>query len=173
MITVDLFIKTKNKNSLKKFLYFFKKNVNKNFNTINLYFPKKKNKKVITLLKSPHVNKTAQEQFEIRFFSIQLKIVTTQAFKFLIFLKKIKNFAFADIHLKTKFSCNMKNQFCLKKKIFYLANSPINFFLKQKEIGENKTFKITKKSIGRLDVFKNTSYSLSNKSLKIIDFLGH
>lgn len=173
MITVDLFIKTKNKKSLKKFLYFFKKNVNKNFNTVNLYFPKKKNKKVITLLKSPHVNKTAQEQFEIRFFTIQLKIVTTQVFKFLIFFKKIKNFTFADIQLKTKFSCTLKNQFCLKKNFFYLANYPINFFLKQKEIEENKTFKITKKSIVKLDILKNKNYSLSNKSLKLIDFLGH
>lgn len=173
MITVNLFIKTKNKNSLRKFLYFLKKNVNKNFNTINFYFPKKINKKVITLLKSPHVNKTAQEQFEIRLFTIQLKIVTTQAFKFLIFLKRIKNFSFADIQLKTKFSCTLKSQLCLKKNFFYSANFPINFFLKQKKIEKNKTSKVTKKSIEKSYDLKNRGYSLSKKSLKLIDFLGH
>lgn len=173
MITVDLFIKTKNKNSLKKFLYFLKKNVNKNFSAINFFFPKKNNKKVITLLKSPHVNKTAQEQFEIKSFSIRLKVVTTQAFKFLIFFKKIKNFAFADIKVKTKFNFNLKKQLILKKKFLYTTNFPLKFFFKQKKIENMKQSNLTKKLIKKNYSLKNNNYVFIKKSLKLIDFLGH
>ena len=35
--------------------------------------PQKKNKKFITVLKSPHINKTAQEKFEFKMFS---KVIT-------------------------------------------------------------------------------------------------
>lgn len=172
MISINLFIKTKNKNSLKKFIYFLRKNVYKNFNSINFYYPKKKNKSIITLLKSPHVNKTAQEQFEFKYFSIKLKIITTQAFKFLIFLKNIKNLLFADIQIKTKFNCNSKDQFMLKKKILNLDNSTFKYFIKQKKNIVNKNFQNTKLLIKKF-YKNNTKYSTSINLLKLIDLTGH
>lgn len=158
---------------MKKFIYFLNKYMNKNFKSINFYFSKKKNKKVITLLKSPHVNKTAQEQFEIKFFNFKLKVITTQAFKFLIFLKKIKNYTFADIQIKIKFLNNSKNQFLLKRKILNINNFK-NIFFKKIEI-YSKTFNVTellfKKIHKKLNYKKK--YFKSRKILKLIDFLGH
>ena len=66
-------IKSLHKESLNYIYNFFRHNTKKikvEFSIINL--PKKKNR--ITLLKSPHVNKSAREQFEIRYYSTLLKI---------------------------------------------------------------------------------------------------
>jgi ribosomal protein S10 len=170
--TVNLFIRTKNKNSLKKFIYFLSENVNKNFNSINFYYQKKKKKKIITLLKSPHVNKTAQEQFEMKYFSKKLKIITTQTFKFLIFLKNIKNFLFSDIQIKTKFTCNSKEQFLSRKKILNLDNLPFKYSIKQNKNLINKNFKDTKTFVKKIYTNKN-KYLNSKNLLKLIDFAGH
>lgn len=172
MIIVNLFIRTKNKNSLTQFLYFLKKNINNNFKAIHLYFPKKKSKKVITLLKSPHVNKTAQEQFEIKFFSMQLKILTTQTFKFLIFLKSIKNFLFSDIQIKTKFF-NISNNKILLKNILNIDNNSYIYPTKYKKFIKNEKFndiKLTKKKMYNLNTKK---YKISNKLIRHLDLYGH
>ena len=66
-------IKSLHKESIKlytKFLDKILKRIKVDFSMINL--PKKKNR--ITLLKSPHVNKSAREQFEIRYYSTLLEI---------------------------------------------------------------------------------------------------
>lgn len=172
MIIVNLFIKTKNKNSLIKFLYFLKKNINEKFNTLNFYFPKKNSKKVLTLLKSPHVNKTAQEQFEIRFFSIKVKILTSQVFKFLIFLKSIKNFLFSDIQIKTNFFSNLKNKKLLTN-ILNIDNLLYLNYVKHNKFKKNNTFNeinLKKKSNYNLNKKK---YQISKKLLKQIDLYGH
>jgi ribosomal protein S10 len=172
-VIINLLITTKNKNSFKKILYFLKKNIKKKFNNITFYFPKKKNKKVITLLKSPHVNKTAQEQFEVKYFSIKLKIFTTKMFKFLIFLKKINNFLFADIQIKTKFLTSSKKQFLLKRQIININNFLKVLFFKNKNYVKIKNFneiQITKKNYF---LNNNKKYLTSKKLFKIFDFFGH
>ena len=66
-------IKSLHKESIKLYINFLDtilKKIRVEFSIINL--PKKKNR--ITLLKSPHVNKSAREQFEIRYYSNLLKI---------------------------------------------------------------------------------------------------
>jgi ribosomal protein S10 len=66
-------IKSLNKQTLivyKKFLVKLLDKVQINYNFFNL--PTKQNK--ITLLKSPHVNKTAREQFDVKFYSNVLQI---------------------------------------------------------------------------------------------------
>jgi ribosomal protein S10 len=172
VIIVNLFIRTKNKNSLTQFLYFLKKNINKNFKAINLYFPKKKNKKVITLLKSPHVNKTAQEQFEIKFFSMQLKILTTQTFKFLIFLKNIKNFLFSDIQIKTNF-LNISNNKILFKNILNIDNNSYRYLIKYKKFIKNEKFNDIKLSKKKMYTLNTKKYNISNKLVKHLDLYGH
>ena len=66
-------IKSLHKESIKLYINFLDKILKKirvEFSIINL--PKKKIG--LTLLKSPHVNKSAREQFEIRYYSTLLKI---------------------------------------------------------------------------------------------------
>ena len=67
--TINLY--SKNLNSINKFLNFFgnktiKKKLKINFFTSRYQKPVKK--KILTILKSPHVNKKAQEQFEYRIY---------------------------------------------------------------------------------------------------------
>ena len=66
-------IKSLHKESVKLYINFLQKMLRKirvNFSIIAL--PKKKNR--VTLLKSPHVNKSVREQFEIRYYRTLLKI---------------------------------------------------------------------------------------------------
>jgi ribosomal protein S10 len=77
--------------------------------------PKKKKRKFVTVLKSPHVNKTAQEQFEFRFYNKQFLVNSFKPFTFLYFLKKIKNVSFSGIRLEIK--------------ILFVNHSNLRFFL--------------------------------------------
>merc|ERR1712084_118009 len=104
---IKLSIKAKRKKSLLFFLYVLNK-----FNQINKLklISKKKFKKRFTVLKSPHVNKNAQEQFEFNLFSIDIAISKFQLSKLLIILKKIKNNFCYDIHIKIEFLIDIKKQ---------------------------------------------------------------
>ena len=50
-----------------------------NYNLFNMPI----NRKRITLLKSPHVNKTAREQFEIKSYKVMIQILEGEKFKIL------------------------------------------------------------------------------------------
>ena len=70
---IQINIKTINSKTLSLYIEFFKKTLtilNVDFTLFKL--PVKKKRK--TLLKAPHVNKTAREQFEIRFSKVCLSI---------------------------------------------------------------------------------------------------
>ena len=72
---VTISLQSKSLQSIKKILIFLEKSCN----DLNLVtFMKIQNKvtirKGITVLKSPHVNKTAQEQFEFFVYRVQIKI---------------------------------------------------------------------------------------------------
>ena len=98
---IRLTIKSKNENSLNVFLKIFEKIANKT----NLNFTdNRKSIKRFTFLKSPHVNKTAQEHFNFIVFSKDICIKDFQIFKTLIILKKIKNNLCCDVMIKIKFS---------------------------------------------------------------------
>ena len=66
------------------------------------YFSKQKKRKFITILNSPHVNKTAQEQFEFRIYNKQFLINSFKPFSFFLLLKKIKNSSFPGLNLEIK-----------------------------------------------------------------------
>ena len=117
---INVCIKSKNKLSLIKFLIIFKNFINdKNFklNKTLIFSQNKKINKVFTVLKSIHVNKTAQEQFEFNLFSKNIKIQTFQLLKLVIILKKIQTYFFSDINLKIKFFITKlyKKKLILKK----------------------------------------------------------
>jgi ribosomal protein S10 len=102
MNNYKLVIVSKKKDSINKFLTFLLKNTDQNFNLTSKYLNRKNKKNVLTILKSPHVNKTAQEQFESKTFSIQICFLINYNLKELIFIKKIKNTLFSDIQIKIK-----------------------------------------------------------------------
>ena len=84
-IIIQIF--SKNSNSISnflKFLYKLKKNKILNLNFTIIQAPQLKKSKQFSVLKSPHVNKKAQEQFEYNVFNKQLKIYVSQLSKFLI-----------------------------------------------------------------------------------------
>lgn len=126
MKTFNLTIRSKNKTSINEFFSFFNENKLYSSNVIKKYFQKKMKKKKLTILKSPHVNKKAQEQFEIRLFKKQFKIKTTQNLKYLIFLKRLNSKLFPDIEINLKCITNNKNIKKLGLSIFNPNNFKIN-----------------------------------------------
>jgi ribosomal protein S10 len=129
---LNIGIRSKNYNSLKSFVRIFKiltQTEELKLNKILKVFQKKRFKKIFTILRSPHVNKSAQEQFEYNLFAKHVNIKSHQILKTLIILKKIKTISFSDIELKIKFIINPKS----KKDIFIN-----NLKLKKIRIGSKK-----------------------------------
>jgi len=62
--------------------------------------------KKYTILRSPHVNKSSQEQFEFRLRSNRLKVRCSQLFKFLVILKKLKKISGFDVEISVEYRIN-------------------------------------------------------------------
>jgi ribosomal protein S10 len=73
------------------------------------HFQKKIKRKRITILKSPHVNKQAQEQFQRIIYNKQLSLYTIKSVTYLTFLKKLNFNLFPDINFKLKSRIHLKN----------------------------------------------------------------
>ena len=133
---------SKNKKSLNNFFLFLQKNSILNFNIFTKDYNKQIKIKKLTLLKSPHVNKIAQEQFETRFFFIKFSLYSSESLKYLIFLKKLLSLSFSDINLKIQVFLNKQIEKKLKSKILYPTNFKINknYKLSQKNNVLNKKF---------------------------------
>jgi small subunit ribosomal protein S10 len=87
----QLKIKSLSKDSLnlyKEFLKITLKKININFSLFNLPIKKKR----ITLLKSPHVNKSSREQFEIKYFNtiFQIKNILSPRLLTILLINKPK-----------------------------------------------------------------------------------
>ena len=108
-----IFIKVSYKNDqiLKNLAKFFKKL--ELLPTIIKHSSKQKKKKFLTILKSPHVNKTAQEQFEFRFYNKEFLFESIKPLTIFIVLKKLKALSFPGVQFKAKSlisSVNKKNK---------------------------------------------------------------
>jgi len=154
-----LTIISKTKESINDFLIFLY-NTSTKFNTIKKYFKNKKRKKVLTLLKSPHIYKTAQEQFELNFFFNQTNIYSNDNFRSLIFLKKIKNNLFPSIKIKIQIPINRN---LLNKTRIQILN-PSNF-----KLGILQKY-LNQKNRNKRDQKKN--YQQVQNLLKIFDLYG-
>lgn len=157
-------VSSKDKRILEKFIKVFTK-----IKSLPIFvkpFPKHEKRKFITILKSPHVNKTAQEQFEYRFFSKHFLVFSPKPRIFFLLLKKLKNLSFSGIKLEVKgvFEKNVTNKYVLK-----LVN-PDNIVL-QKTYLTRKSFKRNKK---RHEVLKFTQgeLDLSKKYIQLFDSYG-
>jgi len=122
----QLQVLAKDKKVLESFIIFFF-NLQKASSTWKVILNSKK-RDVITVLKSPHVNKTAQEQFEYRLYSKKILINSFKPSIFLLVLKKIKSFSFPGISLKVIGVCNKSNKLSKTLRLFaprnlYLSNS--------------------------------------------------
>lgn len=84
--------------------------------------------KKMSILKSPHVHKKAQEQFEFKIFSAKITLQTTQDFKFLTFIKKIKNKTLSEIKIKIKLIYFIKRTTKLKSFKNQKTVKLLNFF---------------------------------------------
>ena len=101
---IYLYIKTKNYHSLKKFsriliISFLKQKIKK-----VKYYPLSKKRTLYSILKSPHVNKTAQEQFEFKYSHRKIVIFSKSFLKTLIIIKRYYSSIFYDIKIKVLFS---------------------------------------------------------------------
>lgn len=107
---INLYIQSKNLRSIKKFLNFLDYYISYGDSSLVVLkniFKKVTNRKVITVLKSPHVNKTSQEQFEFIVYRSQINIFSYKYFLLLVFIKYLKStILFSDIHLKVKLNIN-------------------------------------------------------------------
>ena len=111
------------------FFFFLKKYLTFNCDVVSKYYQKKTSIKKVTLLKSPHVNKKAQEQFETRIFKKEIKMLINNNFKLLFLLKKINYNIYSDINIKIKELLNNNNFLTKKKfKIIGLNNFKINMY---------------------------------------------
>jgi len=132
---INIYIYSKNKLSITNYLKFIKKRFNKKkLKTKNIMFVFKKKIKttVFTVLKSPHVNKTAQTQFENKLYRTQLTIYSNNYYKLIYFIKYFSENNFSDIKIKIKI---IKN-----KNITSILNIS-SYFLK-KNVNSNVFFKI-------------------------------
>ena len=121
-----LTIISKDKKSIEKSIKYLTKNLKLlKLNLITKTTFKKSRIKRMSILKSPHVNKKAQEQFEFKLFLIRLTIETTQNFKILTLIKKIKNITFSNLQVKV-------NTIIKRKSKKYLLDSILNFGQKNK-----------------------------------------
>lgn len=119
----QLQVLAKDKKVLELFVKFFL-TLQKASSTWKVVFNSKK-RDVITVLKSPHVNKTAQEQFEYRVYSKKIIINSFKPSIFLLVLKKIKSFSFPGISLKVIGVSNKSNKMSKTLELF----NPKNFYL--------------------------------------------
>jgi ribosomal protein S10 len=130
-IIIDVY--SKNYNTLRNFLeFFFTEKINQKLmgSVLTIKSQRPTRKKIFSILKSPHVNKTAQEQFEYRIYKKRLKCFVPKIKLFLIALKKIRFFLFSDLGFKIKLISN--NRF--EKKKFKNTFNVDNFCLVYEEL---------------------------------------
>lgn len=151
---------SKNEKSLKNFLSFFFKHLKTKYNIIQKSVIGHNHTKIITLLKSPHVNKTAQEHFELRMFSKQMLIKSSYTNRNIIFLKKILTKLFHDISINIEFVAN----FNIINKNRLLVFYPDNF-----KLFRNKPLKTNSRRLKQK--FISTKYHLKKDSLFELNML--
>lgn len=158
---INIYIYSKNYHSIKKVLNLFSnKNLLKKLNLTSLnlsFYTQKKKKKKFTVLKSPHVNKTAQEHFNYTLYSKRIKVYSNQPFLFLILLKKLKNYTFSDVYFKI----DLKNYNIKAKQKFKNQVNPDNFLLSSFNVNLNLYLKILV-NYGKITLVQKTKFRLDS-----------
>lgn len=127
-------VSSKDNKVLKKFLLFLLK---LNMSPVVIKsVPKQQKRKFVTILKSPHINKTAQEQFEFRYYSKEFIVNSVKPLTFFLIIKKLKNLSFSGLKLEVKGLLNFEK----KNKSFLNQLNPDNVILHQHQIPAKLTF---------------------------------
>ena len=146
---INIYLSSKNYTSLNTFVrFFFKITKTKQIKASAFLVQHSKPRliKKFSVLKSPHVNKKAQDQFEFHVYKKQLSFYSFQGLKFLMVLKQIQRKLFADVKIKIGFVFNDSK---LQKKV-------------QKKFNPNK-----------IVLTKNKANELSSKfHLQLLDMYG-
>jgi len=137
---INIHIYSKNYLSIKRLITFFSNNFllkKLNLTTFNSIHQNPIKRKIFTVLKSPHVNKTAQEHFEYCIYKKTLKIHTYKGFLVLRLLKVLKYRIFSDVKFKIliinqpfKFKRNLQNKINPNNFIVLQNNLEIKTYLK-------------------------------------------
>ena len=162
-------VSCKDERILKKFTTVFTKI--KSLSIFIKSFPTYEKRKFVTVLKSPHVNKTAQEQFEYRFYCKRFLIRSVKPLTLFLLLKKLKNLSFLGTNLEVKglFERNKTNKHSLK------IISPDNIVLTNisKAYVNKQKFKINKQVRIAQTVPNNWTNSFSlKKYIQLFDLYG-
>ena len=99
-MVIRLIIKSKNINSIINFIKLLKK-FYKIYKLTDSFFVsnKPRKRKMFSILRSPHVNKISQEQFEFKVYKREIIIQTKNYLKFLIMFKKLNKSIFSDLNI--------------------------------------------------------------------------
>lgn len=161
MKTFNVILTSKNKNAINNYFLLLSKYLIWSLYSTKKNFKNKINKKNFTILKSPHVNKKAQEHFETRFFKKCLIIKLQKIFKFIIFLKKSSNNMFSDVNIKCK-------QIFYSSNKLFLGTLNINNF---KTKSQNNTFFVRnfklKKRLNKVKINHKLKYINVRKNNKL------
>jgi len=130
---LNMNVKSKNKESLVKFLKFLKI-IFKNFIVLKSNYKLIKKKK-FSILKSPHVHNKSQEQFEYCIYTTLIKINVICIEKFFFILKLVKIKLLTDLTIKLKYTLDFFKNSDLKTIILHpnnylLKNQPKSNYLK-------------------------------------------
>ena len=153
-------IYSKKKESLKHFLKFIKQL--QNYQIISNFIRKKKKLKKITVLKSPHVNKKAQEQFQFVTYFNEFTYFTWDKKKGTLFLKKIKDNVFPGVNISIEQLQSINKKVLTIKSILLnplkFTETKINFPLKRSQ--RNKKLFSEKRALQKKELPKKTLISL-------------
>jgi len=122
---------SKNKGSLKNFKKILKKLLKKKLqlNIASISYLKKKQRcNKISVLTSPNANKNAQEQFFYQIYKYKIILYIFNNQKFLVLLKKIKQYLFTDIKIRLFFDFSKSNFIRTAKKAFNPEHYKTAFF---------------------------------------------
>jgi ribosomal protein S10 len=113
MRVFKIYIQSKYKNYISKFVRLLNKKSNTHLKSIKKHLKKKTCKFFFSILTSPHNNKRAQEQFETRIYKSHIKIETLEPLKLIILLKQIYSHTFPNLRLKIELKVhkNIKQSF--------------------------------------------------------------
>lgn len=131
-------ISSKDVKKLKKFSKFLQKHKYFSFFDFKSEMLKRK-KMIITTLKSPHVNKVAQEQFEIRIVKRKIRIFALRILACFFLLKEIRTHIFPELKFKISSNLSPANNF-LNSPFQYLID-PRFFFLRNRINRKKKRIK--------------------------------
>lgn len=151
MKTLLLTASSLNEKSLNNFLIMLKENFKNNQTNIIKIGRFLDNKKIFTILKSPHVNKTAQEQFEKREKILQIFLISENFNKTIVSIKNILNTIFYDIKFSIKYFTNNNSNTNNVSNVLKNTNFKIYY---PNKINTNKLLFSTKK----LDILKFKTY---------------